>query len=153
MGVRSELPELDYDFQAAISQYGRVTEMGKELKLWNYFVQEFADISQMPVVFPEDNPIAADDLTHLRYSVRRSGAQGYVFLTTISATTDARFCSQRETCGTRHFGRSGKCLSIILKNKQFFLFPYHMPTEYGTHSFYQCDALLQIEREIRLLGV
>lgn len=135
-GFGSELPELDYDFQAAISQYGRVTEMGKELKLWNYFVQEFADISQMPVVFPEDNPIAADDLTHLRYSVRRSGAQGYVF-----------FNDYVRHYGMPDFVLNGKLAElgiledpenvspIILKNKQFFLFPYHMPTEYGTIRF------------------
>ena len=78
--VYCDLPEKDYDFQAAISAFGRVTDGGKELKLVNYIAREFGEeLSRMPAFIPPDNCADPCDLDSIRYSVRAQGGSGFVF--------------------------------------------------------------------------
>lgn len=80
-GFACDLPEKDYDFQAAVSQYGKVRESGKELKLINTFAAEFKDILLGgKVVFPKDNAVDPNDLESPRYCFRGVGESGFLFI-------------------------------------------------------------------------
>ncbi len=79
-GFCCDLPEMDYDFQAAISQYGRIHDSGLELKLCNYFARFFGQqVCRMTTRFPVDNATRAGDLEGLRYAVRGQGESGFLF--------------------------------------------------------------------------
>ena len=79
-GFACDLPERDYDFQAPISQYGRIHPMGREIKTWNQFASSFSSILLgSEVIFPFDNATDASDLKSPRYSLRKKGNGGFLF--------------------------------------------------------------------------
>lgn len=80
-GYPNDLPELSYDFQAPIREYGQISDTFKEIKLLAMFVKDFGEeLCKMPAVIPEDNPNTPYDCVHLRYSYRHNGKNGYVFI-------------------------------------------------------------------------
>ncbi len=80
-GFACDLPEKNYDFQAAVSQYGKVHESGKELKLINTFATEFREVLlNGNVTFPKDNATDPSDLASPRYCFRGLGNSGFVFV-------------------------------------------------------------------------
>ncbi len=79
-GFCCDLPEFNYDFQAAIGQYGEIRALGRELKLWNYLIRYFGDkICTLPVRLMPGNPADPSDLNSLRCAVREQGGGGFVF--------------------------------------------------------------------------
>lgn len=80
-GFFCDLAERNYDFQAPVSQYNRMKETGFELKLWNSFASEFCDVLLgADVELLPDNAKVADDFESPRYSVRRQGSSGFLFV-------------------------------------------------------------------------
>ncbi len=80
-GFACNLPEKNYDFQAAVSQYGKVRESGKELKLVNTFATEFQEtLLNGEVIFPPCNCIDPNDLKSPRYSFRGQSQSGFIFI-------------------------------------------------------------------------
>ncbi len=80
-GFACDLPERDYDFQAPISQYGKVRASAKEFKLVNTFASEFAsDLLGNCVVFPENNATSSTDYASPRYCFRGKGGSGFLFI-------------------------------------------------------------------------
>lgn len=80
-GSFCDLPERDYDFQAAISQYGRVHESGYSLRLWNQFAAtNIHHLLGAEVTFFEDNATLPEDLDSKRYSFRHKGNSGFLFI-------------------------------------------------------------------------
>ena len=80
-GFCCDLPEKDYDFQAAISQYGKIHDSGKKLKLINYFIDSFKnDIANKEVFIPNDNAKNADDFASIRYSIRKDNNSAFLFI-------------------------------------------------------------------------
>lgn len=78
-GFCSDLPEMNYDFQAAIGQYEKMHESAFELKLLNYFMQEFPTI-QMHTRHFADNATDRVDYESMRYSLREDGESGFLFI-------------------------------------------------------------------------
>lgn len=79
-GVFCDLAERNYDFQGAVSMYNRITENGRELKIWNSFATEFTDIlCGAEISLGEGNATDADDLASPRYSVLSNGKSGFIF--------------------------------------------------------------------------
>ena len=80
-GFACDLPEKDYDFQAPISQYGKVRASAKEFKLVNTFASEFAsDLLGNCAVFPKDNATSSTDYSSPRYCFRGKGKSGFLFI-------------------------------------------------------------------------
>jgi hypothetical protein len=80
-GYPNDLPELNYDFQAAIGEYGQISDTFREIKLLSMFIEDFGEeLCKMPAFIPEDNPNTPEDLEHLRYSYRYNEKSGYVFV-------------------------------------------------------------------------
>lgn len=82
-GFYCDLAEKDYDFQAAISNYGEVREGGKLLHVYNVFASEFAStLLSSSTIFPIDNAKDPVDLDSPRYSFKMNGDSGFLFINT-----------------------------------------------------------------------
>ncbi len=80
-GYPNDLPELCYDFQGPIGEYGEISDKFREIKLYAMFVKDFgSEFCKMKTFLPESNPRTPTDLTSLRTSVRRNGESGYLFV-------------------------------------------------------------------------
>ena len=80
-----ELNVKNYDFQAALGEYGLPSETYGEIKLLSLFVRDFGESFASTATFiPDSNPLDPTDTTHLRTSWRHidtpSGSSGYVFV-------------------------------------------------------------------------
>lgn len=79
-GYFCDLAERNYDFQGAVSMYNRITENGRELKIWNTFAWEFRDfLSKADIVLGEENATDPEDLSSHRWSLRRSENTAFLF--------------------------------------------------------------------------
>lgn len=76
------LPKISYDFQAPIGEYGQVREGFQRLKLLHFFVQDYGHLlAPMTTVLPQDaSSLTPQNITSLRYAVRKKGNSGFVFL-------------------------------------------------------------------------
>lgn len=80
-GNGTECPELNYDFQAPISEYGKTTDAYRHFRRVFTFLRDFgSDLAAMPAEMPADNPQNPNDLEHLRYCLRTDGRSGYLFV-------------------------------------------------------------------------
>lgn len=80
-GGCNDVPELSYDFQAPIGEYGQIRESYGQLKAIHLFLHDFgAEMAESACFFPPDNPRSPEDTEHLRYSVRFGEKGGFLFL-------------------------------------------------------------------------
>lgn len=77
-----EDPQLNYDYQAALGQYGQVRPSWHRLRVLHYLCQCFADeLCETKTVLPDYmDSLDPKDTEHLRYSVRVKDGSGFVFL-------------------------------------------------------------------------
>lgn len=77
-GYLNDLPEINYDFNAPIRQYGTISDNYKEIKLLSYFLRDFGeDMAPLKAeIFPED--VKPEDMHTLRTSCRHDDTHGYV---------------------------------------------------------------------------
>lgn len=79
-GYSNDLPEINYDFNAPIRQYGTISDNYREIRLLAYFLQDFgADLAVLPADIDPDFVKPGDTHT-LRVSVRHDDTHGYVFV-------------------------------------------------------------------------
>lgn len=78
-GYANDLPEINYDFNAPIRQYGTISDSYREIKLLALFLKDFgADLAALPAeIF--DETIKPEDMHSLRSSARHDGRHGYLF--------------------------------------------------------------------------
>lgn len=80
-GYQNDVPELSYDFQAPMNEYGERNDSYGRLKALHLFLQDFGEEMAESLCFiPEDNPKDAEDMKSLRYSVRYGEKGGFLFL-------------------------------------------------------------------------
>lgn len=80
-GSSSDVPELSYDFQAPIREYGQIRQSFKEIRLFGLMLRDFGeDLAMLETHLPEDEPKSAEDTEHLRYATRHDGKHGYLFV-------------------------------------------------------------------------
>ena len=131
-GFCCDLSEKDYDFQAPISQYGRMHESAFELKLWTYFIRDFGkELCCMPVVFPENEPDKPNDFKHVRYTVRQKENSGFVFFNNYVRRYDM------EDFFLKDFGVTTESEKVtfpnfFLKNKRYCVFPFNLQLDGAT---------------------
>lgn len=126
-GYYCDVPELDYDFQAPVSTCGWIKPSYKELRLLSMFLRDFGDVfSPMTTYFPQDNPGDPTDMESLRYTVRRSGNQGFLFLNnyqrryemTEKRLPELSFQAESEPVTFR---------DIALKDRDYHIYPFNLP--------------------------
>lgn len=80
-GFACDLNELNYDFQAPVSQYGKIKQTGDELKLWMTMSREFEnELCPADIIIPADSAVIANDFDSVRYSIRKNGDTGFLFV-------------------------------------------------------------------------
>ena len=76
-----DYPELSYDFQAPVSEYGRCRESYHALRPLHLFLHEFGpDLARMLPVMPDWTPDGTTDAATLRWMVRAKADRGFVFI-------------------------------------------------------------------------
>ena len=79
-GYLNDLPEINYDFNAPIRQYGTISDNYREIRLLAYFLQDFgADLAVLPADIDPEFVKPSDSHT-LRLSTRHDDTHGYVFV-------------------------------------------------------------------------
>ncbi len=75
-------PQVSYDFQAPLGEFGEVRDSCRYVKLLHYFFDAFgAQLAPMGVSLPAGaEDIQATDLESLRWSVRSRGPSGFIFI-------------------------------------------------------------------------
>lgn len=78
----NSVPKINYDYQAAIGQYGQLRPSWFRLKTLHYFCVQFgAFLCKTTTVQPDGmEELEPKDTKHLRYSVRVAGNSGFVFI-------------------------------------------------------------------------
>ncbi|MCM1542328.1 MAG: beta-galactosidase [Blautia sp.] len=78
-GSPNDLPEINYDFNAPIRQYGTISDTYREVKLLASFLRDFGeDMAVLKAeIFPDD--VQPEDMHTLRTSCRHDDTHGYVF--------------------------------------------------------------------------
>ncbi|MGA8538050.1 MAG: beta-galactosidase [Terriglobales bacterium] len=80
-GSPSDLPEISYDFQAPLGQYGEERESYRKTKLFHYFLNEFGDeLAPMVVHAPKKIPASPSDFSVPRLAVRSLGDHAFLFM-------------------------------------------------------------------------
>ena len=79
-GYLNDLPEINYDFNAPIRQYGTISDTYREIRLLAYFLQDFgADLAVLPADIDPEFVKPGDSHT-LRLSTRHDDTHGYIFV-------------------------------------------------------------------------
>lgn len=80
-GAPNDLPEISYDFQAPLGQYGEERESYRKTKLFHYFLNEFGGLlAPMVVHAPSRTPASPSDFSVPRLAVRSSGSHAFLFV-------------------------------------------------------------------------
>lgn len=125
-GYLNDYQEINYDFQAAIRQYGQVSDTGLELKLWATFIKDFgSEFCEMPAHIPADNPLYPTNHSDLRYSFRHNSHSGYLFVNNYQKNynmaahdnVEIRLELEHETLEFPRFS---------VQNRDFFFYPFNM---------------------------
>ena len=81
IGGYTTLPIKSYDFEAPISECGKVNDSFGAIRKWNLFVQDFGEeLAGMEVFLPKELPEGAEDMDTLRAAVRFDRGSGTGFL-------------------------------------------------------------------------
>lgn len=121
-GYPNDYPELSYDFNAPIKEYGQISESFKEIKLYAMFAKDFGEeFCRMKLHLPAENPLNPNDFTSLRTSVRYKDSSGYVFVNNY----------QRHYPMKEHQGVS---LHVCLEDKEITFPPLRVPDRF--YAFY-----------------
>lgn len=124
-GYANDLPEINYDFNAPVRQYGTISENYREIKLLGLFLKDFGeDMAALPAeIF--DETIKPEDMHSLRCSCRHDDTHGYVFFNNYQRrrTMDAHPGVVLEgTCGSGRVSFP----AVDVKSGAYGFFPYHM---------------------------
>lgn len=79
-GYPNDLPEINYDFNAPIRQFGTISDNYREIRLLAYFLQDFGeDLAALPAEIDPEY-VKPQDCHTLRLSCRHDENHGYVFV-------------------------------------------------------------------------
>lgn len=122
-GYANDLPEINYDFNAPIRQFGTISDSYRELRLLALFLADFgSDLAPLPAgMDPGQDP---EDCHTLRLSWRHDQNHGYLFVNNY----------QRLRTMAAHLGvtLTGRCDApvefppIDIRPGEFFFLPYRM---------------------------
>lgn len=74
-------PQLSYDFQAPLGEYGQVRDSYRALKLIHLFLDAYGEIlAPMRTRLPDDTPQTPTDMRTPRWAVRTDGRAGFLFV-------------------------------------------------------------------------
>lgn len=124
-GYINDLPEINYDFNAPIRQYGTISDSYREVRLLALFLEEFGhDLAALPAYIDPDD-VKPEDMHTLRKSVRHDGHHGYIFFN--------NYVRNRKPEAHRNVVFTGPCEDgdvvfppVDIESGSFGFFPYNM---------------------------
>ncbi len=124
-GYANDLPEINYDFNAPIRQYGTISDTYREIRLLALFLQDFgAELATMetdiqpPAVLP-------NDLHTLRLSCRHNKDRGYIFFNNYQRRYRMKHHSAAILTGI-YADNSVQFPPVDIHDGDFGFFPYRM---------------------------
>lgn len=124
-GYSNDLPEINYDFNAPIRQFGSISDTYREIRLISYFLQDFGSDLATCEADIESPGLEPDDTHALRVSCRHDDRHGYVFFN--------NYQRRREMEAHTGVALTGRCASgdvsfpkIDIESGQYAFFPYNM---------------------------
>lgn len=137
-GYYNDLPEINYDFNAPIRQYGTISDSYREIRLLAYFLQDFgADLAMIPAeIYPEF--VKPWDMHTLRVSCRHDEKHGYIFINNYQRryVMDAHrnVVLEAGRCDVEEKFRAGKGVTdgtvifppVDIASGEYVFFPYNM---------------------------
>lgn len=124
-GSENNVPELSYDFQAPLGEYGKCRESYGRLKAIHLFLHDFGEeMAEAMCSLPPDNAKNAEDTKNLRYSVRFSEKGGFLFLSNYQRRR--RMTEKDVNIHIRY--PHGECdfEQIHLADSDYFFYPFHL---------------------------
>jgi hypothetical protein len=80
-GYPNDMPEINYDFQAPLGQFGQVRDSYHALRLLHAFLADFGSyLAPMQSFLPPTVPRSLADIQTLRWAVRSDGHRGFIFI-------------------------------------------------------------------------
>ena len=80
-GYPNDMPEINYDFQAPLREYGQRSPTYDALRIQHLFLGDFGrGLAPQPALLPDQRPTGLDDKETLRWSVRSDGKHGFIFV-------------------------------------------------------------------------
>jgi beta-galactosidase len=80
-GYPNDMPEINYDFQAPLGEYGQRRPSYDALRIQHLFLAGFGrGLAPLPALFPDQRPASLDDRQMLRWAVRSDGRRGFIFV-------------------------------------------------------------------------
>jgi hypothetical protein len=80
-GYPNDLPQVSYDFQAPLGQYGQERESFRKIKTLHLFLNSFgSDLAVMAPYSPVQRPKDETDLSMARMMLRANGNRGFLFV-------------------------------------------------------------------------
>lgn len=124
-GYANDLPEINYDFNAPVRQYGSISDNYREIKLLALFLKDFGeDMAALPAEIWNES-IKPEDMHSLRSSCRHDGSHGYVFFNNYQRR---RTMEPHENVVFEAPCKAGKLQfpPVTLESGAYGFFPYHM---------------------------
>ena len=130
-GSYNDLPELNYDFRAPIGEYGQLNDSFKEIKLLAMFLADFgSDFAKMATHIPQENPLAPNNLTDLRWSVRHNCDWGFLFVN--NYVRRRKMANHQDvTLNIEIDGKKIETTPFDVEDGEFFFYPLDMPVHGG----------------------
>lgn len=126
-GYFCDLAERNYDFQAPVSMYNRITPSGRELKIWNTFATEFSDIlCNADVTLGEGNATNPDDTESPRYSLVKYKNSGFLFYNNYLR----RYKMPKKRIENFVFEAEGESIRLpdtVINEGEYNAFPFNLP--------------------------
>lgn len=134
-GYANDLPEINYDFNAPIRQYGTISDSYKEIKLLAYFLNDFGeDMAVLKAEIPATR-ITPDNMETIRYTCRHDADHGYVFFNNYQRRLHMQehtevelvgLCGEFDEVNTTSRKDSIVFPKFTLREGMFGFFPYRM---------------------------
>jgi hypothetical protein len=146
-GYPSDLPIKSYDFQAPLGEFGEERASLRQLKVFQYFLNDFgADLAPMTVHAPKSLPRNSTDLSIPRASVRSQGHAGFIFFNNYvrGYSTPARQAAQfliRLPRGTLAVPRH----PVDLPSGAYFIWPFNLRTNGITLRYSTAQLFTRLE--------
>lgn len=124
-GYANDLPEINYDFNAPIKQYGTISDTYHEIRRIAYFLKEFgSDLAPLKAqITPE--VVKPEDMKTLRVSCRHDDNHGYVFFNNYQRR---RSMKKHNKVSLRGLVKNGEVVfpPMDIKDGDYGFFPYNM---------------------------
>lgn len=129
-GGYCDLPEINYDFNAPIRQYGQISDTYREIKLLALFLKDFgADLAALPAEII-GKPVSPENLEDLRSSCRHDDTHGYIFVNNYQRRR--KMNAHENVVLTGICEKPVKFPEISIASGEYFFFPYQM--KLGEHT-------------------